>query len=178
MTTQLSKYICTKCHKPLSTKILTDVGKVFDELVCDDCGAKFTYMECLAQQSLLQYSDFDLIRVVNSLGGAEIISKRKRWGEVCSELALPPECGNYLRALYPPENAFQCLPDQAPGFVVEQILDKRHRASEPGRKQRVEYLVKWRGYGEANNTWENSVNMMKAYPELVHRYLLQHPEAS
>ena len=33
-------------------------------------------------------------------------------------------------------------------FLVEKIVGKR------GRGEKVEYLVKWQGYGHEHNTWE------------------------
>ena len=38
--------------------------------------------------------------------------------------------------------------DRAEEFEVERILDKRVA------RNRVEYLVHWRGYGPESNTWE------------------------
>ncbi|XP_065216940.1 chromobox protein homolog 1-like [Planococcus citri] len=39
-------------------------------------------------------------------------------------------------------------------FVVEKIVDKRIAAT-----GRVEYLLKWKGYSDADNTWEPVENM-------------------
>ncbi len=38
-------------------------------------------------------------------------------------------------------------------FIVEKILDKRIKGS------KIEYLVKWEGYSEADNTWEPIKNL-------------------
>lgn len=38
-------------------------------------------------------------------------------------------------------------------FIVEKILDKRLKGS------KIEYLVKWEGYTDADNTWEPTRNL-------------------
>lgn len=43
-------------------------------------------------------------------------------------------------------------------YTVETLLDKRH--VKRGRKQVVEYLVKWAGYGHEHNSWEPSTNIL------------------
>ena len=50
---------------------------------------------------------------------------------------------NYLRP--PPE-----MVDEEEEFEVENVL--RHRHFGKGRK--LQYLIKWKGYPTANNTWE------------------------
>ena len=45
-------------------------------------------------------------------------------------------------------------------WSVESILD--HRVRGRGRNRRTEYLVKWKGYGSNENTWEPDVNLTQA----------------
>jgi hypothetical protein len=42
-------------------------------------------------------------------------------------------------------------------FKVDRLLDKRTRRY--GRGQRVEYLVRWLGYGPEDDTWEPAANV-------------------
>ena len=41
-------------------------------------------------------------------------------------------------------------------YEVEKILDKR------GRGRVAEYLIKWRNYGDQENTWEPASNLKEA----------------
>ncbi len=45
-------------------------------------------------------------------------------------------------------------------YEVEEIVSKRVR--QHGRKQIVEYLVKWKGYPASDNTWERISNLTNA----------------
>ena len=65
----------------------------------------------------------------------------------------------------PPE-----LVDGEEEYVVEEILDSRMF------RQKLQYLVKWEGYGIENNSWEYSENLDNA-AELVADFHARHPGA-
>lgn len=52
-------------------------------------------------------------------------------------------------------------------FEVETILDKR--INKKGQKEKVEYLIKWKGYPEHDSTWEPLVNLKNAL-ELIQEF--------
>ena len=49
-------------------------------------------------------------------------------------------------------------------FIVEQIINKRNV------KNKVEYLVKWQGYADSENTWEPRSTLIKDVAEMVKQY--------
>ena len=52
------------------------------------------------------------------------------------------------------------LVDGQAEFEVERIIDKRIRRI--GQASRTEYLVKWKGYDNYENTWEPLTNLTRA----------------
>lgn len=62
------------------------------------------------------------------------------------------------------DSVFRPLPDDSGEYEVEDILDMRVRCR--GRLSSTEYLVKWRGYGLAESTWEPVSNLTNC-PEVL-----------
>ena len=105
-------------------------------------------------------------------------------GEVAVKLSLPKEWSRihpvfhvslvkpYLRELRqvvaPPP--VQWL-DGEPLYTVEKLLS--HRLTGCAHKPRLEILERWRGYIEADDTWELRTNLLTC-DELVQEYAQQH----
>jgi hypothetical protein len=84
-----------------------------------------------------------------------------------ASLLLPytetPEHGpNFTRP--PPD-----LVDGLEEFEVEKILDSRRR------RRQLQYLVKWKGYPDADNTWEPAIHLHA--PDVVQDFHAAHPSA-
>jgi hypothetical protein len=56
-------------------------------------------------------------------------------------------------------------------YKVEQVLDSRQH----GRRKKLQYLLKWRGYSKAHDSWEPTEQVHT--PELVDRFHRENPEA-
>jgi Chromo (CHRromatin Organisation MOdifier) domain len=69
---------------------------------------------------------------------------------------------NYTRP--PPD-----LIEDAEEYEVETIVNHRHF----GRKQQLQYLIKWKGYPDADNTWESADHVHA--PTLVQTYHRKNP---
>ena len=81
-------------------------------------------------------------------------------------LASPdPIAGRHSDPPPPPE-----LVDGEEEYVVEKVLDSRMF------RRKLQYLVKWEGYGVEGNTWEDSSNLDHA-PEKVADFHAKNPAA-
>ncbi|KAJ9505186.1 hypothetical protein QJQ45_006782, partial [Haematococcus lacustris] len=102
-------------------------------------------------------------------------------GEDVVKLTLPPAMSSihpvfHVSLLRPYEGNFGRLPptelgwlDDSPQYEVERIVNHRHVR---GGKAK-EYLVKWKGYEDSDNTWEPASNLANA-PDCVNLYKAQH----
>ena len=57
-----------------------------------------------------------------------------------------------------------------PEYVIEEILDSQLQCD------KLEFLVKWEGYTDENNSWESEDNCWNA-PEAIHDFYNKYPEA-
>jgi hypothetical protein len=62
------------------------------------------------------------------------------------------------------------LIDGTPEYEVERILNSRRR------RGRLQFLIKWKGYGHEENTWESKADVKNA-PEEIKKYYRDHPNA-
>ena len=60
--------------------------------------------------------------------------------------------------------------DDEPEYEVEEVLDSRVRW------RHLEYLVKWKGYDAAHNSWEPFANLQNA-KRIITRFHKNHPDA-
>ncbi|KAJ9519568.1 hypothetical protein QJQ45_000659 [Haematococcus lacustris] len=102
-------------------------------------------------------------------------------GEDAVKLKLPPAMSRihpvfHVSLLRPYEGNFGRLPptelgwlDDSPQYEVERIVNHRHVRAGKAK----EYLVKWKGYEDSDNTWEPASNLANA-PDCVNLYKAQH----
>ena len=116
------------------------------------------------------------------LGPFEIVEKV---GRSAYKLNLPTQWRSihpvinesYLTPFYPASFPNQQKPPPPPPieiegeveYEVEKILDSRRR------RNRLEYLIKWKGYPTEENTWEPTVNVSHA-DDLIAEFHEAHPE--
>ncbi|KAJ9511483.1 hypothetical protein QJQ45_029857 [Haematococcus lacustris] len=102
-------------------------------------------------------------------------------GEDAVKLTLSPAMSRihpvfHVSLLRPYEGNFGRLPptelgwlDDSPQYEVERIVNHRHVRAGKAK----EYLVKWKGYEDSDNTWEPASNLANA-PDCVNLYKAQH----
>ncbi|KAJ9532480.1 hypothetical protein QJQ45_010495 [Haematococcus lacustris] len=101
-------------------------------------------------------------------------------GRDAVKLTLPPAMSRihpvfHVSLLRPYEGNFGRLPptelgwlDDSPQYEVERIVNHRHVRAGKAK----EYLVKWKGYDDSDNTWEPAGNLANA-PDCVNLYKAQ-----
>ncbi|KAJ9531173.1 hypothetical protein QJQ45_000822 [Haematococcus lacustris] len=102
-------------------------------------------------------------------------------GDDAVKLTLPPAMSRihpvfHVSLLRPYEGNFGRLPptelgwlDDSPQYEVERIVSHRHVRAGKAK----EFLVKWKGYEDSDNTWEPASNLANA-PDCVNLYKAQH----
>ncbi|KAJ9523672.1 hypothetical protein QJQ45_020105 [Haematococcus lacustris] len=102
-------------------------------------------------------------------------------GEDAVKLTLPSAMSRihpvfHVSLLRPYEGNFGRLPptelgwlDDSPQYEVERIVSHRHVRAGKAK----EFLVKWKGYEDSDNTWEPASNLANA-PDCVNLYKAQH----
>ena len=87
-------------------------------------------------------------------------------------LLLSPHQKSLLPGRHPPEPA----PLEVEGeeeYKVEEVLDSRRY----GRWRKLQYLVRWKGWGSEHDSWEPAENLTHA-PNLVKNFYAKLPKAA
>ena len=105
----------------------------------------------------------------------------KQVNDVAYELELPKNLrlhdvfhASQLKLYHPREGGYRPPPpelttDGSLEYEVDGILSHRVRSCGRGRRTRLEYLVHWRGYDPANDTWEPEDNLVNC-PGMLMKY--------
>ena len=85
---------------------------------------------------------------------------------------LSPWKGNDINGIMPDPPEPEII-DGEEEFEVERILDSRIH----GRWKKLQFLVRWKGYNEGNDTWEPEENVVGRSDDAVRNFYLAHPSA-
>ncbi|XP_041423618.1 uncharacterized protein LOC121395101 [Xenopus laevis] len=109
---------------------------------------------------------FTICRQINSVSFQLKLPNSYRIHPVFHAALLKPVVHHHFpgRSFPPPPPV---IVDNQEEFVVEQILDVRRRG------KRLQYLIKWKGYGPEENSWEPSSNIHA--PRLLTQFYKTHP---
>ena len=61
--------------------------------------------------------------------------------------------------------------EQGPVFEVERVLDHTDRPDGPGGAMQRHYKIRWRGYTEADDSWEPECNLVRGSELMIQEYL-------
>eukprot|EP00301_Raphidiophrys_heterophryoidea_P021827 c6138_g1_i1.p1 GENE.c6138_g1_i1~~c6138_g1_i1.p1 ORF type:complete len:262 (-),score=66.13 c6138_g1_i1:279-956(-) len=113
-----------------------------------------------------------LMVTVAEMGGGHHITEADKWGEVAKKMGLLKDSGANVKKVYEDhvkKNMNKQDNDSEPSdeeeYEVERIVDDKKKG------KHSYFLVKWKGFSEAENSWEpennltNCQNMIKAYRE-------------
>ena len=85
---------------------------------------------------------------------------------------LSPWKGNKINGIEPPPPEPELVEGEE-FYEVDKILDSRLR----GRWKKLQFLVRWKGYDEGHDSWENEDNVVGTSDDAVTDVYKAHPNA-
>ena len=131
-------------------------------------GRNLTTTHPTAKLAPRRYGPFPITRVISRTSYQLKLPSQWRIHNVFHATLLTPYKETSLNGSQSQEPAPELI-DGQPEWEVEQILHvRRHR-------RQVQYLVRWKGFSEAHDSWEPATNIHA--DELVQEFYKRHPKA-
>ena len=110
---------------------------------------------------------FKISRIINPVAYELKLPSTLRIHPVFHVSLLEPRTKDIIKEFLQPEPP-PVIVDSHEEFEVEQILDSRIR------HRQLQYLVRWKGYSPADDTWEPATHLLNS-PDLIHDFHQQNP---